>query len=969
MSLRFAVLGPLRAWHGEIELELGPPKQRSLLALLLIHAGHPVSVHEIVDTLWGQDPPDSAVNVVQRHVGALRRLLEPGLPARGASRWLVRGSGGYRLEVEPDSLDLLRFRALCQDAERSAEAGQPAGAAELLIAALDLWRGSTASGIAPEVRSHPAFTAVDREYADAVTAAADHALAAGPALGARVLAVLRQAAAQHPLDEALQARLVAVLAATGHQVEALDVYRTVGTRLAEDLGLEPGPELRAAQQQVLHQADTAPPAPPAEPESRESAPQGPPATTGAGQSAGVPVRPAQLPVSPATFTGRGHELDRLQELLDAADRPSPGVVIGLIGGMAGVGKTTLAVHWAQQVAHRFPGGQLYVDLRGFHPDGSIMSPSEAIRSFLDAFGVPSHRIPAGLEAQAMLYRTLLADRRMLVVLDNARDTEQVRPLLPGAPGSLVIVTSRNQLYGLVARQGARVLALNLLSEADAREFLTRRLGADRTGSEPGATAEIIARCGRLPLALAIVSARAAMSPAFTLASIAAELRDGRDNLDAFTAEAPLTDARSVFSWSYRALTPGAARLFRLLALHPGPDYCLPAAASLAGQDREHVRPLLSELVRAHLVTATAPDRYGCHDLLRAYATELLKSEETAAESEAARRRLLDHYLHSAHAADTALAPSRDRVEPPPHTSGVTVMKFDDQRGAAEWLEVNRPVLLAVIEDDARHGTGEHSWRLATVLEWYLDRVGRWDEQLEAQAVAVAAAERLGDRRGQAHAHRSLGFAHGRTERWAEAREHLSRSLELFGEIADPAGQGRGHRYLAYLANRRQRHEEALDHYERASALYRSAGRRSGVASIYNEVGWTYILMGEYDKALDECRRALGMHQEIADSAGEAAAWDSIGYAHHHLGEYAEALACFEHALAVYREISDRFNEADTLVHIGDTHHAANRNARAELAWRQALGILDEIGHPDAAQVRERLSRLREPAARAGRTGT
>ncbi|MDO0925062.1 BTAD domain-containing putative transcriptional regulator [Streptomyces sp. TG1A-8] len=957
MSTRFAVLGPVRAWRGDTELTLGPPMRRGLLALLLTQAGHPVAVHEIVDALWGQNPPDTAVNVVQRHIGALRRLLEPGLLAGGESQYLIRGSGGYRLETDPDCLDLLRFRNLRQQAQQAAEAGRPTAATELLIEALALWRGPAAIGIAAEVRAHPVFTALDLEHLVVVKEAAELALKAGPCLGARVLVTLRQAAAQHPLDEALQARLILVLAATGHQAEALDVHRAVRTRLADELGVQPGPELQAAQQRVLahahasHASTRLGGAEPPVPDDGEAGPTGPAEPR---SDTAATVRPAQLPVDLPAFTGRHSELARLRELLPAAGARGSTATIGVIGGMAGVGKTTLAVHWAHGVADRFPDGQLYVNLRGFHPTGSVMSPVEAIRTFLDAFGVPAHGIPAGLDAQAALYRSLLAERRVLIVLDNARDTEQVRPLLPGASGCLVIVTSRSQLYGLVAGEGAHPVTLDLLSEGEALQFLSRRLGPERVANEPGAAAQIVASCGRLPLALALVSARVVMNPTFPLASIASELGESGDSLDAFAVEAPAADARSAFSWSYQLLSPEAARVFRLLALHPGPDCSLAAVASLAGQRAGQVRPLLAELMHANLISETVPSRFSCHELLRTYGTELSRAQDTTQDLGTARRRLLDHYLHSAHAADSTLAPSRERIELPSPAAGVTAQRFTDQASAADWLETNGSVLLAAIEQDARHGSGEHSWQLASILESHLDRNGRWQEQEGAQATAMGAAQRLGDIRGQAHSHRALGFVSGRLERWDEAEAHLSRALELFGEIGDQASQGKTHRYLAFLANQRRLYDVALDHYAHASALYRAAARRSGEASTANELGWTYILMGEYDSALEQCGQALLVHQEIGDRNGEAAVWDSLGYAHHHLGNHGRALTCYQRALELYRTIRDRYLEADTLVHIGDTHRATPDDVRAALAWLEALGILEEIGHPYAVDVRHKL---------------
>lgn len=971
MHTRFTVLGPLRAWRGGIELELGPPKQRALLAFLLAQPNHPVGTHEIVDALWSQNPPDSAVNVVHRHIGALRRLFEPDMPSRGTSRWLVRASGGYRLEADLESLDLLRFRHL---RERASGTGDPAEATELLVEALTLWRGPTASGIPPEVRAHPAFGAVDGEHLAAVKQAAERALETGREPRARVLVTLRQAAALHMLDEALQARLILMLAATGHQAEALEVYRTVRARLADDLGVQPGPELQAAQRRVLAQTyvwDDSVPGEGTRPADhtsadartepaggRESETPGGRRESGTAESfdpdrrESLVVPPAQLPAKHPSFTGRLDELARFRGLLPGSSASA--VVIGVIAGMAGVGKTALAVHWAHQVADRFPDGQLYVDLRGFHPSGTVMSPAEAIRSFLGALGVPAQRVPAGLDAQAALYRSLLARRRVLIVLDNARDTEHVRALLPGAPGCLVVVTSRHQLYGLVAAEGAHFLTLDVLGEDDALRFLSDRLGPDRIARDPGAARAIAAACGGLPLALAVVCARAAINPAFPLSGIAEELAESEGSLHAFSGEAPAADARSAFSWSYRLLSPEAARVFRLLALHPGDDCSVAAAASLAGLRRAEVRPLLVELSRAHLLSETGPGRFTCHELLRAYGSELGRSLDAPPERRAARRRMFDHYLHSAHAADSVLAPSRERLTLGPPVAGTVVSEFADQARAAEWLEANRSVLLAAVEQSARRGCGEQSWQLAATIELYLDRSGRRQEQFIAQTTAARAAQGLGDVRGQAHAHRALGFANGRLERWVDAAGHLARALDLFAHVGDRAGQGRVHRYAAFLANARGGHEEALEHYARAGVLYREAGRRSGEASVANEVGWTYILTGRYREALEECGRALAVHQEIGDRNGAAAAWDSLGYAHHHLHEHDRALTCYERALELYRAIRDRSLEADTLVHIGDTRYTAGEHERAAHAWRQALDILDGIGHPDAEAVRGKL---------------
>ncbi|MFD7999625.1 AfsR/SARP family transcriptional regulator [Streptomyces mirabilis] len=936
--MRFQILGPVRVWQGTTDVKLGPPKQRALLALLLAHADQPVPLHGIVDALWHEDPPATAVNVIHRHVAALRRLLEPGLHSGTASHRLVRDSGGYRVDVAPHELDLLRFRTLRQDAHRSAQRGDRAKAVELLVEALDLWRGPAGSGIPPEVRALPVFTTVDDEHVAAVKEAAGYVPTAGAVLTEHVLVTLRQAASHHPLDESLQARLIEVLAAAGRQAEALETYQVVRARIADDIGLDPGPELQEAQLTALNR-----PRQPHAPAPAEPGPD-PAAATGA-------PSPAQLPRDLGAFTGRSSELGLLDTLVPEPEDPAQAVVIS---GMAGVGKTTLAVHWANRLADRFPDGQLYVDLRGFHLTGPAMSGPEAMRALLDAFGVPVSRIPAGLQAQAALYRRLLTGRRVMVVLDNARDSEQVRPLLPAPPGCLAIVTSRHQLQGLMTVEGAHSVSLSPLGGDEALALLSRRLGSARVTREAAAAAEIVALCGRLPLALAIVSARAALNPGYPLAAIADELRASHGSLDAFMGEPPLADARCVFSWSYQALTPRAAELFRLLALHPGPHCSFAAAASLAATSTREIRLCLAELVRAHLLFENEPGRFTSHSLLRAYAAELIGEFESAHDVEAATARVLDHYLHSAHAAEAVLAPHRERItlrRPAAHT---LPERFSDQRGAADWFGRERPVLLAAVAQDGRHGDGAFSWQLASVLELYLDRNGRWQQQQTVQSTAITAAQREGDLLGQAHGHRALGFALSRLGQWEGAHEHLERALRMFKELGDMRGQARVHRYEAFIANQHSRHTEALEHYRLAGDLYRAAGYLNGEASVHNEVGWTYLLLGEYDKAVDECSRSLAIHRETGDRNGEAAAWDSLGVAYRQLGHHDQALDSFRRALGMYRQLRDSYLVADTLIHIADTHLAADRTDRAAEALRQALDILEDIGHPDAEGVRAKL---------------
>lgn len=613
--MRFEVLGPLRVRRAERDLDLGFPQQRALLGLLMVQAGRPVQVSEIVDVLWAGRPPVSAPNVVRRYVGALRRLLEPGLPPRAPGRRLPRRTGAYLLDAEPDEIDLLRFRELTRQGKRAVATGRPEVAVRQFVGALGEWRGPVAMGLPASAREHALFRAVEHELVLTTRMAADAALLCGTA--GLVLPSLRRAVELEPLDEPLHARLVMVLAACGLQAEALTTYEEIRRRLAAELRVAPGVELSEAHTRVLRQ------------ELRASAPPAHrPVRTPLSEPVRLLARPAQLPPGLTVFAGRGEELGKLTALAGAAASSGAPATI-LVSGMAGIGKTASAVHWAHQVAHRFPDGQLYVELRGHDPAARpATKTAEALRGLVVALGAPPRQLPHDTAALTDLYRELLTDRRVLVVLDDAADTDHVRPLLPTAPGCLAVVTSRDRLPGLIAA-GARPLCLELPSTTDAHAALALRVGPERLAAEPEATEEIIERCGRLPLALAIVAARAVSRPDFPLAALAAELRAARGSLDAFAGVGGTADARASFAASHRSLASADARLLRLVAPHPGPDITADTAAGLTGLSPRETGPILDRLADAHLVCEHAPGRYTVHVLLRAFATELAEAAEAA----------------------------------------------------------------------------------------------------------------------------------------------------------------------------------------------------------------------------------------------------------------------------------------------------------------------------------------------------
>ncbi|MET7484487.1 BTAD domain-containing putative transcriptional regulator [Streptomyces sp. NPDC005538] len=937
--LRFSILGPLRAWYRDTELHLGPPKQQGVLALLLVQAGQPVPLHHLVDALWGDDPPGRAVNVVHRHVGALRRLFEPGLTQRVRAQVLVRAAGGYRLNLGSDASDLLQFRQLRDAGQEAADDGRPEEAADLLLKALSLWHGPTAAGLPHELRSHPVFAAVDSEYYRAARAAAEASLAAGRTKAA--LPLLRQAAQGDPLNELLQAGFIRVLAAEGHTAQALEHYRSVRARLAGELGVDPGPELRAAQADVLHGTDTAPDMTPSTT-----------ASTASPEQSWSSVRPAQLPATLHVFTGRREELEHLDSLL-----PADAHTAVAIGGAPGVGKTTLALHWAHRNSHRFPDGQLYINLRGYDPAGDPLTPSMAICYFLESLGIPSERIPPSLDSRIALYRSILARRRCLIVLDNAREAEQVRPLLPGNPDCFTVITSREEMTGLAASAAASLLNVSTLTAAESLDFLSRRLGKSRVERERGAAIEIAAHCGALPLALAIVCARASSRPAVPLSDIAAELAASRDSLRAFTLTGesdPATDTRSVFSWSYRALTEQAAGAFIRLCLSPAHSVSIHAAASLTGLTVKNTRRVMSELHRANLWTEYKTEQYITHDLLKVFSQEIARTTSGNTLT-AARRRLYDHYLHTAHHASSAINTHREHPALTAAAPGTHVVSFTSTEYAAEWLHQELPALQAIVLGHDHYGAGAQVWRLAAVLELVFDRSGRRQEQIAIQSSALSAAQQAGDTEGQAQMHRSLGFALGRTGDDSAAETHLHEALTIFSTAGDLLGAALTHRYLAFLSNARNRHHEALSHYEAASSLYRSAKYEVGLAAVTNEVGWTYILLEDFEGAAASCRHAVGIAREVGNRNIEAASWDSLGVAYHRLARHSEALEALHRALALYRELNDAYLIADTLIHIGDVHSPDSPH-EAHQAWTDALKILDSLGHPEGDLLRDRISK-------------
>jgi DNA-binding SARP family transcriptional activator len=912
-----------------------------------VRANQLVPVNDMMELLWEENPPPSAVNVVHKYIGSIRRLLEPGRQARASGRWLTRHGVAYRLAADEDTSDLLAFRRIMKDARSARAASRPADALDLLLEALALRRGACGEGLDLYGRNRDYFMTVDQEYAAAVAEAADVALACGQPL--RVLALLRKVAVAEPLNESLQARLVLMLAAAGQQALALAHYQAVRGRLTDELGVDPGAEMRAAYSRVLRQ------------ELPLAAAANLADTVIRPDSAAAPsplVPPAQLPADLPAFAGREPELSRLSGMLSPGGG-CPTVAIGAIDGMAGIGKTTLAVHWAHRIAKYFADGQLYINLRGFDASGSAAAPADALHALLFSLGVPASYIPDGLDARAGLYRSVLAGKRVLIVLDNARDTQQVRPLLPGRPGCLVIVTSRNPLAGLAMTDGARRLTLDLLSPATAIKTLELRLGAGRVAAEPEAVEEIIRLCGRLPLALAIVCARAS-NPGFTLTSVAVDLRRTQGRLEAFGAAGVAADVRAVFSWSYQHLGPQARRLFRLLSLHPAADITAAASASLLATPPEEAKRLIAELANTALLTEHQPGRYSFHDLIRAYATELLADTDTEEDRHAALARMLSHYLHSSYAAQVELKPHDEPITPGPPRPGVTPERFSDYDSALSWFSAQRRVLHASVLLAAGSDVGFPAWQLALTMRQFYQCCGFFHDWTHMMEIALTAAVRDADLPGQGHVLKSLAEVNFYLNRDGETVRCLERAQAIYTELGYTTEHAYLHSRFSMVFTRQGKLPLAIEHGHKALELYREAGYRRGEAGAIADIGIARSALGEYTEAVSYLEHAIALAQDTGTPRQEGGARKGLGIVRSKLGQHDDAVDDLTRALTLLRRVGHRPQEAETLLALGDALAARGQHDAAYDAWRQAALIFSTFNLPDgeslpqSEKIRERL---------------
>jgi DNA-binding SARP family transcriptional activator/Tfp pilus assembly protein PilF len=891
-AVEIALLGEVSARVDGHHVELGPARQRCVLAALAIDVNRTVSVPQLTERIWGADPPSRSRATLHSYLSRLRQALAD------TDIELASRPGGYALLVDESAVDLVRFRKLRDDARHQPDDD---AVARVLTEAADLWRGEPLTGVGGEWAdlTRDRLTR-ERDAAELDLVDARLRLGHGPEL----LATTSARAATSLLDERVAAQHMQALAQAGRIPEALDRFRAVRTRLAEELGAKPSAELRELHDKLLL-SDQEPAA----------------------------EVPRQLPSAPAQFVGRDEDL---VELDNAAG-------VAVIAGAGGMGKTWLALHWAHRNLHRFPDGQLFVDLRGFSPDETPMEPDVAIRGFLHALGLDANRIPPDPRARAALFRGLTARRRLLVVIDNAVDASQVLPLLPGGDTCRVLVTSRNRLQDLAT--GAKAVGLDVLADGDASTLLAGRIGATRLDVEPLAVARLIDLCGGLPLALSIVGARILTEPDLSLAEIARQLEElGLGALDAD----PSVSVPVVLSWSYRALDESQKELFALLGIAPGEDIDLIAAASLAGTSTEDTRTTLRALEQASLISIGTGFRARMHDLVRAYATERAKHLDR----HEALRRLVDHHAHTAHTHDRLIDPHRPLIELDGAVAGTVLSPASDKAGALAWFDAERGTRQAVQQAAAWRGWNDRVVLLARVSHAYHQLRGHLDDELAMWRTAIDAA----GPKDRVVAHRIMGSSLGQVQRYDEAQHHLDAALALAEQVGEPLQLADTHGTLAWLWASRSEYGKALHHSNAALPHYRKTGNEMLIALAHNNIGHCAAEVGDTELGREHATTALTLLHELGDRQGEATAVDTLARIEHQVGDHTRAIALYEHAIELYQAENDDYTTANVLTNLGHPLLAADRLDQATEVWQRALEMFERQGREDEAdRMRKQLA--------------
>ncbi|MGD0062335.1 MAG: BTAD domain-containing putative transcriptional regulator [Streptosporangiaceae bacterium] len=967
--MKFRLLGPLEVRVGDDWKGIGAPKWRSVLAALLINSGQIVSADALIDEVWGDAPPAKAANLISIYVLRLRRLLGD---ADGSL--LVTRAPGYQLRVAAADTDVLLFEAMVRDGRKLFGSGDPQGAARQLTDALALWHGRPLA----DIPATPLVEAEAERLTELRLGALELRITAELACGGhdQVVPDIRRLLADHPLREGLWLQLMRALDAAGRHAEALEAYGQARTAISGQLGVDPGAELRQLYADLLAKdqtdlrgtisAGTVAPRSrkPASGKSRAAAVP----DTGLRDTAAAGTRPArgsrsfaqtpaQLPADVTDFTGRGQQVEHLCNLLAGAgtDSGTGAVRIAVVAGAGGLGKTSLAVHAAHLVRREFPGGQLYVDLLGATP--TPLSPGDVLARFLRDLGVDGRQIPVDEDERAGRYRTTLAGRRMLVVLDNARDAAQVRPLLPGAASSAVLVTTRSRMPDLAS---TKLVDLNVLDDDEALTLFIKAVGDDRAAAEPEATAELLDACAGLPLAIRICAARLATRSGWSIQAMATRLRDEHRRLDELSVGDLAVRASFQVSFASLLTTAGPdaiapADAFRLLGLWQGASISAAAAAALFGTPEYLAANALETLVDAHLLESTGPDRYKFHDLLRVYASERAAADLSGPGREAAMGRLLGWYMRTADAAAQVILPQRYQVPLEADRAGQPALSFPTTDDALAWYDSERVNVVAATKQAAASGLHDIAWRLPAPLISMFNRRGNWADCITTHRIALESARQAGNRRGEAwvlnNLGQALGFAH-----MSEGIELLERSLDIRREIGDRLGEAQAANNLSDAYVMFGRTDASLDMLRRTLELNREVGYRYGEGLVLNNIGEAFLELGRPVEAIDYLLQSRRVFAEIASPHGGGYALHNLGRAHLALGQDAEALECLDQALVIHTDAGDRHRQAFTLRYLGLAQANNGLVAEANGSWQQAAAIFDDLGDSvQAAEIRAKLS--------------